>query len=420
MKLSFFTLKHIIIFVLLINSAIAAKPGVVACWGSNQFSLLGIPQSDRDSKRGSYGFHQIALSAVAKEVAVGMSHACALLENGEVYCWGRNRYGQLGNQLYNGTIIDSYKPLKVDGLPSKATSIQAGYFHTCALLDTGEGYCWGLNTSGQLGDGLNDFQFINYTPQKVHGLSNKIKQITLGQSHTCALLETGDIYCWGLNQNGQLGSEVNYETTQPIDTPLKIESLGDKAYQISTGTSHTCALLNNGNIECWGKNESCQLGSMTDSKSSYRPLKFTLNNGVIKKLSLGQKHSCAVTLTGKILCWGDNSYAQFGNMTTGNISYDESRKSCEAISVVEKSEFFVDVVASINYTCGKSLTSEVCWGGNSYGQTGSYNNVGLPNGISQPLNVIHNLGNKKTLQLINGSYTFLNCAIAGKDNQIMN
>ncbi|MDA3033791.1 MAG: hypothetical protein O3A28_02035, partial [Actinomycetota bacterium] len=171
------------------------------------------------------------LSAQAS-ITAGRNHTCALLATGAVKCWGHNASGQLGD----GTTTDRLTPTAATGLASGVTAITTGRNHTCALLATGAVACWGYNPDGRLGDGSTTDR---HTPTAVTGLPSDVTAITAGTEHTCALLGTGAVTCWGNNASGQLGDN----TTTDRHTPTAVTGLPSDVTAITAGTEHTCALL---------------------------------------------------------------------------------------------------------------------------------------------------------------------------------
>ena len=163
-----------------------------------------------------------------------------------VKCWGRNSHGQLGD----GTQINHDIPVSVVGLNSAVKAITAGggtdYEHTCALTTAGGVKCWGYNYSGQLGDGT---QVDHDIPVDGVGLSNGVQAITASGGHTCALTTTGGAKCWGINNFGQLGDGTGGNVR---DIPVDVASLTSGIQAITAGGGHTCALTTTGGVKCWG------------------------------------------------------------------------------------------------------------------------------------------------------------------------
>ncbi len=268
--------------------------GQARCWGTNTRGQLG------NGLSGGVSATPVAVTGLsgATQISVGASHACVLVTGGQVRCWGSNSAGQLGN----GTSVDSATPVAVTGL-SGATQISAGSRHTCALVTGGQVRCWGINASGQLGNGT----FVDSaTPVAVTGLSGAT-QITVGNSHTCVLVTGGQVRCWGINNFGQLGAGVVGGSSATL---VAVTGLSG-ATQISSGDSHTCALVTGGQARCWGKNDAGGLGNGTTGGSSATPVGVTGLSGATR-IAPGAAHTCALVAGGQARCWGSNFVGQLG------------------------------------------------------------------------------------------------------------
>lgn len=239
----------------------------------------------------------------AVAVSAGYNHACALLADGHVRCWGAGDSGQLGN----GTTVDSAIPVDVT-LPGPATAVAAGYEHTCALV-SGVPYCWGDNTFGELGDGTTA---SHATPGPVPGLP-PIASISggggilpgLSFGHTCAITQAGALWCWGANGSGQLGDGST--STRLVPVRVAILPAGLSASRVACGERHTCVLGGAGAVYCFGANDSGQLGLGTTA-AQVTPATATLASGAVV-LATGLNHVCAV-IGGGLTCWGLNSSGQ--------------------------------------------------------------------------------------------------------------
>jgi alpha-tubulin suppressor-like RCC1 family protein len=257
------------------------------------------------------GLTNIAISQIASWTkrlisAGGGQHTCALLSTGAVKCWGSNSYGQLGD----GSTTQRTTPVDVSGLSSGVTAISAGYLHSCALLNTGAVKCWGYNAYGQLGDGSTTRRT---TPVDVSGLSSGVTAITTSYHHTCALLNTGAVKCWGYNGSGQLG-----DGTSGTDrlTPVDVSGLSSGVTAISAGYYSTCALLSTGAVKCWGTNTYGQLGDGTSGTNRLTPVDVSGLSSGVTAISGGYYYTCALLNTGAVKCWGYNGFGQLGDGST--------------------------------------------------------------------------------------------------------
>jgi alpha-tubulin suppressor-like RCC1 family protein len=272
--------------------------GGVKCWGSNTSGELG----DGTTIDRSIPVAVSGLASSAQAISAGAGHTCALLGGGGVECWGYNGFGQLGD----GKHADSQSPAAVTGLSSGVQAISAGFFHTCALLTSGAVRCWGHNAAGELGDGtITD----RLTTVAVSGLASGARAISAGGvDHTCALLNTGAVECWGWNHYGQLGDG----TTTEHHTPVTVSGLASGVQAIATGYDHTCALLNTGRVKCWGYNHERELGDGTTT-NRLTPVAVSGLPSSVEAIAAGGGHTCALLSDGGFKCWGSNTRGQLGN-----------------------------------------------------------------------------------------------------------
>ena len=223
--------------------------GAVNCWGNNGDGRLG--NNTTTSSSAPVAVSAFTDGATAVSITAGGSHTCAVLNTGAVNCWGRNFNGQLGN----GTTTDSLVPVAVAAftdVSATAVSITAGSYHTCALLNTGAVNCWGYNGDGRLGNGTTTDSLVPVAVSAFTDGSATAVSITAGNYHTCALLNTGAVNCWGRNNYGQLGNNSTTDSSAPVAVSAFTD--GATAVSITAGDSHTCALLNTGAVNCWGSN----------------------------------------------------------------------------------------------------------------------------------------------------------------------
>ena len=344
--------------------------GTVACWGYGSLGQLGT--GDTDSSNTPVAITGGALrSKTVTQIATGANHTCALQSEGTVTCWGFNESGQLGT----GEITSSITPVAVTGgaLANKTvTQITAGQDHTCALISDGTITCWGYNGVGALGTG--DLIDSN-VPVAITGgaLTGKtVTQITAGSGHTCALLTDGTVACWGFNYAGGLGTG----NTTSSETPVAVSGgalTGETVAQITAGGYHTCALISDGTVSCWGLNNSGQLGT-GDLLDSNVPVAITggaFTGVTISQITAGYQHTCALIADGGIACTGDGSYGQLGtgDNTDSNIPIAVTDGELTGNTVIE-------ITAGNQHTCALISDGTVtCWGNNQFGQLGTGDNL---------------------------------------------
>jgi len=282
---------------------------------------------------------EITYKGTIKDVRVGRWHACALLEAGTVRCWGQNMYGQLG---YGHT-----EPILVDDLPFEAgdvdvggtvTQIAAGNFHTCALLDTQRVRCWGHNTRGQLGYGHTELIGDNEVPSVAGDVDvgGNVIQVETCASTSCALLDTGAVRCWGDGFLGQLGNATEVMVSDPPNLLEDID-LGGLAVQIAAGGAHICALLDTGAVRCWGSGHEGALGYGTNEHVGDDELPSSMGDvdvggeSPVLQLTAGDRTTCALLENGAVRCWGEKSALGLGGIHS--IGDDELPSSVDDVDV---------------------------------------------------------------------------------------
>jgi alpha-tubulin suppressor-like RCC1 family protein len=207
-------------------------------------------------------------------VTAGGWHTCALLDSGAVKCWGFDYYGQVGDGA--GDDPQESRPVDVVGLGtgSGGIAITAGAYHTCVLLDSGAVRCWGSDYYGQVGDGADD-NANKYTPVDVFGLGagSGVIAITAGAYHTCVLLDSGAAKCWGDDYYGQVGDGADDNANEYAPVDVVDLGAGSGIVAIAAGNNHTCALLDSGAVKCWGRDYYGQLGDGADDNANeYAPV----------------------------------------------------------------------------------------------------------------------------------------------------
>lgn len=349
----------------------AAADGGAHCWGLNDYGQLGIGNNNSSSVPIAVSTSGALSSKAVTQISGNYWHHCALAD-GKAYCWGLNTSGQLGN----GSMINSTLPVEVSmsgALADKiVTQVSVGRTHTCALA-SGKAYCWGSNTHGQLGNGNNNNSSspvqVSLTLGGAH-LNNKVvTQVEVGAEHSCALAD-GKPYCWGYNPEGQLGNGNTTYTNIPVAvtaTGAGVALDGRFVTKIAGGYYHTCALAD-GKAFCWGFNGSGQLGN-GNINNSYVPVEIvasgTLVGQKIQDLAPGRNHSCV--LADRTYCWGLNDNGQLGNGNNIN-----SLAPVEVnTSGVLNGKTVTQVSAGYYHTCAIAVGVVYCWGNNTDGQLGN-------------------------------------------------
>jgi alpha-tubulin suppressor-like RCC1 family protein len=242
------------------------------------------------------------LTAVGLSAGLGTSFA--LMSDHSVYGWGSNTQEAVGN--VGG---DQYKPVRLPGVANIA-QISAYFNHTCAAAQTGAVLCWGTQTNGELGEGQGaPATGGSAAPVTVAGVSSAV-QVASGGAHTCAVDQGGAVWCWGDNEFGQLAQPQ--PATGNFTTAVQVPGLGAAAHVVA-GDTHTCALLRSGTVSCWGNNASGQLGDGTTT-NRFAPTDVGLT-GVVE-VEAGAFQTCARQSNGAISCWGDDSVGELGDGVT--------------------------------------------------------------------------------------------------------
>jgi len=286
----------------------------------------------------------------ATKVAVGNGHMCAISVDGELYCWGGNSNGTIGD----GTTTNRSSPVHID-IPGTVRDIAVSAWHSCAVTTTDQAYCWGNNSNGRLGLGT---KINHYTPQLLP--ISGIKQLSVSTYTGCALLNSGGVRCWGNNgPSGRLGNNSTTESLAPV-TP---NGLNSGVISLSVGEFHACALLESGGLSCWGSNSRSQLGVAGITSS---PVPIPVFSSGVKKVLVGDFHTCVITTSNAMRCVGGNNYSQSNGVNTTD--------PVESWTTVPGGSSGVDDMAvGGNTNCMLRAGVLSCWGRNNSGQTGRGN-----------------------------------------------
>jgi len=276
----------------------------VKCWGINNVGQLGDNSlADKWIPTDVYGLSQDVVAISAGGMRDGEGQTCAIVAGGGLMCWGHNEYGQLG--IYSTT--NSQIPQSVPDLSHDVLGVAAGAYHTCAV-QAGAAKCWGYNYWSILGDGSTTDK---NAPIQVSGLVSDVSAIVAGYSHSCALESGGSIKCWGIGSSGQLGSG----TMDSHVTPSSVLGLPPGSVAaMAVGGSHTCVITSSGGVMCWGSNQFGQLGDGSKT-TRLSPIEVAnLSSGVVA-LCAGGNHTCAIKDPDLALCWGHGEDGKLGDGT---------------------------------------------------------------------------------------------------------
>jgi alpha-tubulin suppressor-like RCC1 family protein len=303
----------------------------------------------------AFGNSPASIAAKYSQFSAGSYHTCALVDSGEVFCWGRNEWGQLGNN----TLVDSAVPVQVHGI-TEAIAVSSGFKHTCALLASGRIRCWGDNTLGQLGNGSLVSSAI---PTTVSNITTAIS-LSVGSEIACAVLASGAIRCWG---DGGTAGALGNGTTGVSNTPVTVSSI-TTAVSVAAGSNHVCAALADLTARCWGSNASGQLGRIGGDSST--PVAVTGVSSVTA-IQAAEFFSCAQLASGQVRCWGDNSDGGLGD---GNSPTDSATAVTVRVQNGALTPPLTEVIqlslSSVHSCVLRSSALPYCWGNNFYGQLG--------------------------------------------------
>jgi alpha-tubulin suppressor-like RCC1 family protein len=356
-----------------LHSCARYDDGTAKCWGSNDSGQLGNPSPT------TWAPVPVNLDRIAHLVAGGQ-HTCAIRTDTTLWCWGRNTSGELGRGDNVGTVNPNPTPAPVMKGPNPldgVIDVSTGDTSTCAVVDTGRVYCFGLNFFGQLGTSTNLGTFNpNSSPILVAGIT-AVEAVAGFADHTCALRSNDAVSCWGDNLYGQIGSG---DTTSSW-SPIGVNSLGIE--EVAVGSLHTCAATTNARARCWGNNLKGQLGTAVND-GTHNPTTSPVEvPGLVDvgDITSGREHTCTRTTAGRVKCWGFNGFGQLGRVIIGS---DHS----SAPTLVDGLSDVVSVEAGSDHVC--ALTSSgvaSCWGDNVAGQLGRSTNFGVNGANHGPLAV---------------------------------
>jgi alpha-tubulin suppressor-like RCC1 family protein len=285
--------------------------GRVACWGDNAQGQLGVEGLSESGL-------PVPLETELRftTLSAGSYHTCGLTLDGEAYCWGGSELGELGTPAqdmcatgYGGMVPCSSVPLRIEGGPWK--QVEAGYGHTCGLTEGGEMYCWGYNDYGQVGNGS---EATREPPTPVSG-DHRFSQMSVGYLHSCGLTAEGTALCWGSNIYGEVGDSTHTRRTEPTPvhgdlTFVSIDAGGGPCH------GHTCGITPKGVTLCWGRNYQRGLEPFY-GVLLYAPVPLREDPG-LEAISIGGYAICGLRGDGALFCWGQGTYGTIGHGEPGD------------------------------------------------------------------------------------------------------
>ncbi len=411
------------------HTCVIASDNNAYCWGENTFGALGNATTVDSNQPVAVDKNGALSGKTIIEISAGTQITCAIASDRLAYCWGYGGLGKLGN---NGTTNYSVPvPVYTSGSSSidgkLIQSISSGFTHVCVVASDGTAHCWGDGRQGQLG---NNGSTASAYPRAVDTsgvLSGKtIKNIRVGDSHTCVIASDYKPYCWGIGENGRLGNGDTSNSAVPVtvttisasvpveqsvyrfyqpsstnvpgsplaitDTPTFLNSVGDSfrlrlgltntanispdIEMVSSGDNHSCAIASDNWAYCWGLNTNGQLG---DNSTTNRETPVAIDRGAIPlgatitQVSTGGSHSCAIASDNWVYCWGLNDDGQLGDNTKNQ------RRTPVALNrgVIPTTATIKQVTSGQDFTCViASDYKAYCWGKGSIGRLGRGSDIG--------------------------------------------
>lgn len=346
------------------HTCAVASDNQAYCWGRNSYGQLGNNSTVQSLVPIAVSAGAIPAGKTIKSITAGNYHTCAIASDDQAYCWGYNLYGQLGNNLNANSLV----PVAVvsGAIPAGKyiKSITAGGHFNCAIASDDQAYCWGRGGSGALGNNLAVSSWI--PAAVVNGAfpaGKTIKSISAGSDHTCAIASDDQAYCWGYNGSGQLGNGLITQSLIPVSVTVSGLLGGKTIKSISAGYYQTCAIASDNQAYCWGDDAARQLG---DNSTVNSPVPVAVVDGAfpvgktIKLISTSKFHTCAIASDNKVYCWGNDAGTNYPTpsvISNGDIPADKT---------------IISISAGYDYACVIASDNQAyCWGYNDYGRLGN-------------------------------------------------
>lgn len=339
-----------------VNYTCAVKTnGTLWCWGTDNYTLGDGPEWAPQAspvQEATYSTDWVSVSA-------GWYHTCALKNNGSLWCWGQETYGELGNG-------DKLHPIQPSPVPEATRAmnwgfVSAGYWFGCAIKTNRTLWCWGDDTYGEIADGPPE-TFGQNAPIQEATASSSWMSVASGRDHGCGLRGDGTIWCWGRDNYGQIGNGV---TTGDQRTPVQETTNATDWSSLTVGDTHSCAIKTSGSLWCWGRDNTGQLGNGATAGDQVSPIQEVTSALDWTSVTAGNGHTCAIKSNGTLWCWGTDGSGQLGN---GGVAGDQISPTQESTLATD----WISVSAGNGFTCATKTDGSVwCWGSDSVGQLGN-------------------------------------------------
>jgi cysteine-rich repeat protein len=294
----------------------------------DDFWWVGMEECDDGNLNSNDGCDATCHGEAPLTITRGEDHTCLMLADSSIRCWGDGSHGQLGtgstDDIGDGPGEMPPAPVDVGGVP---VQLYSGNWFNIVVLNNGQLRAWGRSNYGQLGQNTFNSRGDNpgEMPPPVSNVGGTIAQLAVGGGHACAVLVNGELHCWGWNGFGQLGlNHSNNLGDQANEMPTPVTNVGGNVVQIGAGEAHTCALLDTNRVRCWGYNDFGQLGlghtvRIGDNFGEMPPADLDLGAGVIVQLGVFGSGACVLFQSGELRCWGRNNAGQLGVGNNGNV-----------------------------------------------------------------------------------------------------
>ncbi len=313
--------------------AVALAAGIAGCGGDDP---TGLPAPDD--------------AIQFAQVTAGYFHSCGLTPTGKAYCWGGNTWGTLGD----GTRTATQRPAAVAG-GLRFTGIDSGAGHTCGVTDAGAIYCWGLNDEGQAGADWTDPGIDE--PRRLPGFQSWV-EVSAGHDHSCGLTADGAVWCWGDNVTGQLGSGDPFgKSFQPVRVDSNVEFA-----TVVAGYYQSCGLADSGQMYCWGRNDQGQIGDGTND-NRFSPVSVS-GDLTFRALGGGDAFMCGIATDGSTWCWGSNLSGELGDPALPGQSIPVRVGGLPDLEKIYGAGGAFTLPSVPAYACGLTSAGDAwCWGG---------------------------------------------------------